>query len=90
MNDNAIIIDYDPFAMESRAYVMRDGNREESYIVASDISELTEKLVEVAKKHQVYNVRVRGPFAIMGEIKRSISLYEMKTYEENKITVEGL
>ena len=76
--------------MESRAYVMRENGKEESYVVASSIPELAEKLVNVAKKHQVYNVRVRGPLAIMSEIKRSISIYEMKTYEENKITVEGL
>lgn len=88
--NNVIIVDYNPFIMESHAYVMRDGKRGESYTVTSDISELSEKLIGIAKEHQVYNVRVRGPFAIMSEIKRSISEYEMKIYEENKITVEGL
>ena len=90
MSMTAIIVDYDPFAMNSYAHVMRNGDREKQYAVASNVQDLTEKLVAIAKEHQVYDVKIRGPLAIMGEIKRSISEYEMKTYEENKITVEGL
>ncbi len=90
MNDIVIIVDYDPFAMESRAYIMNAGNQEDSYSVESSIPTLAEKLVSMANTHKVYNVKIRGPLAIMYEIKRSIEECEMKTYETNKITVEGL
>ncbi len=90
MNEITIIVDYDPFAMESRAYIMNGGNRQESYAVESDIPALAEKLIYMADTHKVYNIKIHGPLAIMYEIKRAIGECEMKTYETNKITVEGL
>lgn len=87
---NTIIVDYDPFTIESRAYIMRDGKREESQAVLSDISNLTKQLTEIARKHEIYDIHVRGPLCIMYEIRDSIARYEMQTYEENKIKVEGL
>lgn len=90
MTKDVLIIDYDPFNMESRMYVMRDGKNEDKYTVESNIPELSETAVRYAKETGVYNLRIRGPWAIVHEIKRSIAEAEMRTYSENKITVEGL
>lgn len=90
MNPNALIIDYDPFAMESRMHVIRDGQDIERYAVESSIPKLAERIIQYAKESDIYDVKVRGPLAIISEIKRSVAEHEMNTYSENKITVEGI
>lgn len=90
MNPNVLIIDYDPFAMESRIHVIQNGESADKSSVESSIPELTQKVIQYAKECNVYNVKVRGPLAIISEIKRSITKCEMKMYSENKIMVEGI
>lgn len=90
MNGNAIIVDYNLFNSDCHIYVMKDGQRGEFCNAPCGVPELIDKLVAMAQQHQIYNIRVNGPFAIMGEIKRAIAEYELHTYNENKITVEGL
>lgn len=90
MNSTALIVDYDPFAMESRMYVVKDGKHTDRYTITSSIPELAEKLVQYAKELNIYDIKVRGPFAITGEIQRSVAQHEMRTYNENKITMEGI
>lgn len=87
--NNALIVSYDPFAMESRVSVMTDGHQEQVN-VCSNISDLASKLITLAYSNNIYNIKVHGPFAILAEIKRTINEYEHNVYSENKITVEGI
>lgn len=88
MND-AIVISYDPFAMESRVTVVRE-NSNEQMNVASNMEDLTENLVNLAYKYNIYTVKTHAPLAITAEIKRNIAMLENKNYSKNKIIVEGI
>lgn len=85
----ALIVDYDPFAMESRVTLVEDGKRNQIK-VASSIESLTEHLVAYSYDNNVYDVRVHAPLAITNEIERQVSTLENMTYSENKIKVEGI
>lgn len=85
----ALIVDYDPFAMESRVTLVEDGKRNQIK-VASSIESLTEHLVAYSYDNNVYDVRVHAPLAITNEIERQVSTLENTTYSENKIKVEGI
>ncbi len=86
---DALVIDYDVFARESRLYVMKDGKRS-TCRVASDINTLASDVIGLAQQTGIYNVKVHAPFAFIGEINRQIKKLEATTYAENKISVEGL
>lgn len=90
MNDKVLIIDYEPFNTESRVSLMYAGEKQDAYKIPSNIPELVEQVIGLANKLQVYSVRVRGPLAIMSEIKTKVAECEMRLFSENKITVEGL
>lgn len=90
MNPNVFIIDYDPFAKESRISLLREGTKTNQYDIATNIPELAEVLTQFANQHQVYDVKVRAPKPIIEEIQRNITQVESRLYSTNKITVEGL
>lgn len=83
----AIIVSYDPFAMESRVTLFKNG-KQEQVDVCSDIPELTNSLVNLAYANNIYSVRVRSPLAIYTEIERTLKELESTQYAENKIEVE--
>lgn len=88
MND-ALIIIYDPFAMESRVTVYKD-NRSFYTTVASDIHELAEKIVPLAYEKDVYNLRISAPFEIVQEMRDTIKTIENGKFSENKLVIEGI
>lgn len=87
--NNAIIIDYDPFAMESRISICKEGNKEYARVYSS-MEELTNGIISLAYANEIYNIKVHGPFAVSGEIRRAINEREKDMYSQNKITVEGI
>ncbi len=89
MINNAIVVDYDPFAMESRVSVVTDGHQEQAN-VCSEVSELAEKLIALAYEYNTYAVKIRAPFAITSEVRRVIEQNEKGLYSNNKISVEGI
>lgn len=58
--------------------------------VSSDITDLAEILTELAYNNDIYNIKVRAPYAVTSEITRQIAKIESSTYSENKIKVEGI
>lgn len=87
--DNAIIVNYDPFAMESAVYIATDGQQAQIK-VCSDINGLAETLVGLSYGHNIYDVKIHAPFATTCEIKRLVNNTEQNMYSENKISVEGI
>lgn len=86
---NAIIVNYDPFAMESVVYVVYDGLQKQMK-VCSDINGLAEALVGIAYENGIYSIQVHAPFAITGEINKLVNDLEKNMYSNSKITVEGI
>lgn len=89
MNENAIIIDYDPFAMESRISIYNNGAKEYTRVY-SDLEEMVDGIINLSYEHKIYNIKVHGPFAISSELKKAISKSERVIYSQNKISVEGI
>lgn len=90
MTDAVLIVDYDPFNIDSRVSLMQDGQKQDMYRAPSNVPELAERLVSIANELKVYSIRVRGPLAIMSEVKNKVAEQEMMQYSEHKIIVEGL
>lgn len=88
MND-AIIVNYNPFAMESVVYIARDGQQNQMK-VCSDLEGLAGTLIDIAYSHDIYGIKIHAPFAITGEIQRLVTNLEQNIYSENKIMVEGI
>lgn len=84
MINDTIIVDYDPFAMESRVSVCKEGKRAQ-YSVASSLEELVDSLGKLADEHNVYSVKANAPYATIGEIARQASAI----YTKNKLNIEG-
>ena len=86
MKDN-IIIDYDPFAMESRVVLFRNG-KQEVIKVCSDVPSLTSQILDMAYSTNTYSIKVHSPYAFYSEIQRAIEQIELAKYSSNKIIVE--
>lgn len=89
MSLDTIIVDYDPFAMESRVSICQERKREQTNVFSS-IEELANGIIELAYKHNVYDVKMNGPFAIASEVNKMIKQLEKNQYSESKINVGNL
>lgn len=85
----AIIVNYDPFAMESVVYIAKDGQQNQIK-VCSDLEGLAGTLIAIAYSHDIYDIKIHAPFATTGEIQRLVTNLEQNMYSENKIMVEGI
>ena len=98
---NSIIVNYDPFAMESTVYILEDGLQKQMK-VCSDINGLAETLVGLSYGNNIYSILIHAPLAITGEINKIQHLIDtffvsffcpfphILMYSNNKITVEGI
>lgn len=86
---NTIIVDYNPFAMESRVAIMRNGERGQTQVYSS-VEELTNGIIDLAYGENIYNVKVNGPFSIASEISKMVREYENNQYSINRIIVGNL
>lgn len=86
---NSIIVNYDPFAMESAVYILEDGLQKQMK-VCSDINGLAETLVGLSYGNNIYSILIHASLAITGEIKNFVRDLEASMYSNNKITVEGI
>lgn len=82
-----LVIDYDPFAKDSRIIVVEDGIR--SFVsVSSDINELAKELPVYCQQYNLYNVRFHAPVNAFYELQRQLEDTEKDVYGENKINLE--
>lgn len=84
-----IIINYDPFAMESRVSIYKDG-KQERVSIHSNINNLTNEVIKIAYDNGIYEVKTHAPFAFTSEIAKQIHEFEQAQYSQQKITVEGI
>lgn len=86
---NTIFMSYDPFAMESRVCISKNGIQQQ-VAVCSTLEELTKELVDLAYTNDVYDMKFQAPSFIIDELKSQIYSYEARNYSTNKITIEGI
>ena len=87
MNQDMILIDFDPFAKESRIIVIENGQR--GFVsVSSDINELAKQIPAYCEQYKQYNVKFHAPVNAFYELKRQLEEVEKQTYGENKINLE--
>lgn len=84
-----LVVHYDPFAAESRLYVMEDGKNNQIN-VHSSLNELAEELLTLAYSYNCYDLKFHAPCHIISEIKRRINELEENKYSVKKITIEGI
>lgn len=85
---NAIIIDYDPFGLESRVSIYRNGIQE-TLRVYSDIEKMAQAIIGVAYKNNTFEVKTNAPESFISGLSTIISDYELAQYSEQKIKVRG-
>ncbi len=86
---NTIILDYDPFAMESRICIMTDGHTKYNQ-VTSEIDDAAEVIVGLAYSNNIYNVKLHAPSQMVGEISRRIQEQEQNDFANNKIVIDEI
>lgn len=86
---NAIIVNYDPFAMESRVNIYKDG-MQEHIVVHSDVEALANEIINIAYAQNIYEVKTHAPFAFTSEIAKRVHELEQLQYSQKKILVEGI
>lgn len=85
---NTIIVQYDPFAMESRLTIVRNGQY--SYGVCEGVKELIDTLFETAYAENIYDIKLHAPPHIVEEISMQIKEKEKATYSKTTITIEEI
>ena len=86
MKEDMILIDYDPFCMESRAHVVENGIQ--SIIgVSSNLEDLADQIFNYCQQYNQYNVKFHAPIGIYYELKRQLETKEKDLYGANKINL---
>ena len=89
MIEDRLIVEYDPFIMQSRISILKDGKR--SYTTSfSTIEDLSRTILKLAYEKNLYNVMVHGPFGVERQISKTVQTYEKNQYNANKINIGGL
>lgn len=83
--DNAIMLDYNPFTMDSLLIVYKDGNKEYSK-ASSKIEDAIISAFELANKYNINDIKIYGPFGIAEQAKEQLAKY----YNNTNITIEGI
>ena len=87
MNNNYIIVHFQPFAMNSNIILMKDGNRQ-SYYFSNDSFELANELIELAYAANTYNIKLEMPIDFSIGFIELLNNLEQNTYSTNKIDIE--
>lgn len=86
---NVIIVDYDPFTMESRVNVYKN-DMQEHITVCSNTNTLASEIINIAYAQDIYEIKTHAPFAFTSEIARQIHEKENNMYSAQKINIQGL
>ena len=85
-----ILFNYNPFSMQSQAWVMKENGQRQYPIASSSLTNLANKLVDLAYAENEYSIQVSAPIAIITEIVKNISIAESEKYSNNKIIIEAI
>lgn len=86
---NCILVDYDPFAMESRLVLIKNGEHEYKQ-TTSDLEQLSRNVTNLCYNSNIFIVKVSAPFKISSVLTKFIQEIESKEYSNNKIEVEEI
>lgn len=86
---DCILIDYDPFAMESLLVLIKDGQREFKQ-VTSDLEQLSRNVTNLCYNNNIFLVKVSAPFKISSVLTKFIQETESTEYSNNKIEIEEI
>lgn len=86
--DKSIIINYNPFCMESQFYIYDNGNMKKQYAVASSLDGVVDNVLAISYSNDIYNVKVQGPLSFTNEVKKQVANAEQALYSNQKINIE--
>lgn len=82
---NCILVDYDPFAIESRLILIKDGEREYKQ-TTSDLEQLSKNITNLCYNSNIFNVKINAPFKVSSVLTKFIQ----ETDSNNKIEIEDI
>lgn len=82
---NALIVQYDVFACESRVTACTEDKKKDLY-VASNIPELIEELEKISNELNIYDVKVSAPHAFIEEMSRAAQ----RKYANSKLQIGSI
>lgn len=86
MNNEHLIIRYEPFSETSTAWYIGE-NQQASIPISSNLSTLAESIAVVADRFNTYSVKLDADPAIVEEIKLQLTT---TNYSKEKIDIEGI
>lgn len=87
---NGIVIDYQPFAKESLAFVFKDGQYTARSLISSNIEDMAVLAVNLCYEHSIYTINIDAPVEILNNFEAKITEEEQKKYSLNQIEVRSL
>ena len=87
MNNNFIIVYFQPFAIDSNVILVKDGNKQ-SYYFPNNSFDLANELMKLAYAANVYNVKLEMPIDFSIGFIEILNNLEQNTYSTNKIDIE--
>lgn len=86
---NAIVIDYQPFAKESLAFVFKNG-QSTRLPIASDIEAMAALAVTLCYEHSIYTINIDAPVDILNNFETKVLEEEQRKFSDLKIEVRSL
>lgn len=87
MSQDMLVVDYDPFAMDSRVLVLQDGERA-VLNTCSDLPELSQALLNYSREYKISQMKIHAPVNFFYELQRMVQEEELNLYNENIINME--
>lgn len=85
MND-MLVIKYDPFSLDSKVYILRDGQQQLTTI-RSNASTFASNIAAIANETNIFSVKIDAPSSVVEEIKQQLTT---TNYTKQKLEVEGI
>ena len=87
MNNNCIIVNYQPFSISSDIVIINNNDRHFHYL-SSDPYKITDELIDLAYATEIYNIKMNAPLELANTIIELIKKQEKKNFTFNQINVE--
>lgn len=89
MNNNNIVVSYNPFAVQSIVSITKDG-QETTTQLSSNLGEMCYRLVSLCYANNAYNLSIHAPENFYEEIERTIRGEEGRRYSNTNIKVDKI
>ena len=87
---NTIVIDFQPFALDSTLFIFEDGLLRKKLEISSDVEKLSTALVDICYAEKVFDIQINAIDAIVFNLQKLVTKEEMNQYSIKKINIKGM